>query len=284
MRLSNEQRARALGMLDAGTDQTAVAAAFGVHKSTISRLLQRYRTAGTVNDRQRSGRPRVTTLRQDRAIRLVHLRNRFKTATMTARETPGHNRPAISRDTVLRRLREFDIRCRRPYVGTPLTAVNRRRRLRWANQHRRFLVRQWRNILFTDEVKVMIDFNDRRQRVFRRRGERHADACVKEVDRFGKASAMVWGGISHFGKTNLVFINQRGLWAQGRNGRQRQQGLTARRYIDDVLRPVVVPYLAAHPGMVLQQDNARPHTARITSSTYSGRTFKSYHGLRIQQT
>ena len=255
MRLSNEQRARALGMLEAGTNQTVVAVTFGLHKSTISRLLQRYRTT-------RSGRPRVTTLRQDRTIQLIHLRNRFKTATATAREIPGRNRPVLSRDTVLRRLRGFGIRCRRPYVGTPLTAVNRCRRLQWANRHRKIILRQWRNTLFTDAVKVMVDFNDRRQCVFRRRGEHQVDACATEVVRFGKASTMVWGGISHYGKTNLVFINQRGLGAQGRNGRQ--QGLTARRYIDEILRPVVVPYLSAHPGMILPQDNARPHTARVT--------------------
>ena len=98
-------------------------------------------------------------------------------------------------------------------------------------------------------VKVAVDFNDRRQHVFPHRGERHFDVCVTEVDRFGKASTMVLGGISHYGKTNLVFINQCG--AQWPNGRQRQQGLTARRYLDDILRPVVVPYLAAHPVMIM---------------------------------
>jgi len=55
-------------------------------------------------------------LRQDRTIRLMHLRNRLKTATRTASEIPGRNRPVVSRDTVLLRLRGFGIRCCRPYV------------------------------------------------------------------------------------------------------------------------------------------------------------------------
>ena len=110
----------------------------------------------------------------------------------------------------------------------------------------------------------MIDINDRRQRIFCRRRERFSDACVKEVDRFGTASTMVWGGISHNGKTDLIFINGRGRGATGRNGLQRQQGLTAQRYVDEILRPVVLPYVAANRGMVLQQDNARPHAALLT--------------------
>ena len=238
-----------LGLVQAGADQNVVARQLGVHKLTIRSLVQKFRQTNTGNDRPRSGRPRATTLRQDRTIRLMHLRNRFKTATRTAMEIPGRNRPTVSRDTVLRRLRSFGIRCRRPYVAAPLSAAHRRRRLASANQHQRFLARQWRNTLFTDKAKVMIDFNDRRQRVFRRVRERFSDACVKQVDR----STMVWGGISHQGKTDLVFINGRGRGAAGRNGRQRQQGLTAQRYVDEILRPVALPYVAAHPGLTAGQ-------------------------------
>ena len=57
---------------------------FGVHKSTISRLVQRLRATSRLTDRPRSGRSRVTTQRQDRRIRLVHLRNRLRTTTETA--------------------------------------------------------------------------------------------------------------------------------------------------------------------------------------------------------
>ena len=74
MRPSIEQRARAIGMVQAGADQNVVARQLGVHKSTISRLVQKFRQTNTVNDRPRSGRPRATTLRQDRTIRLMHLK------------------------------------------------------------------------------------------------------------------------------------------------------------------------------------------------------------------
>jgi len=116
MKLSNEQRARAVEMLEAGVNQTVVAREFGVHSSTISRLQSKFRDTNTVADRPHAGRPRVTTLCQDRTIRLMHLRNRLMTATRTASEIPGRNRPVVSRYTVLSRLRGFGIRCRRPFV------------------------------------------------------------------------------------------------------------------------------------------------------------------------
>ena len=37
----------------------------------------------------------------------------------------------------------------------------------------------------------------------------------------------------------------------------RCRGVTARRYVDEVLHPVLVPFMAGQCGMVFQQDNAR---------------------------
>ncbi|GFU31271.1 DDE_3 domain-containing protein [Trichonephila clavipes] len=39
--------------------------------------------------------------------------------------------------------------------------------------------------------------------------------------------------------------------------------LTGKRYVDDILRPPVGPFLNGLPGAILQQDNARPHTAIV---------------------
>ena len=46
-----------------------------------------------------------------------------------------------------------------------------------------------------------------------------------------------------------------------------QGNLTAQRYVDNILRPVLLPLLAQHGArrqLVFQHDNARPHTARLT--------------------
>jgi len=43
VKLSNEQRARAVEMLEAGVNQAVVAREFGVYRSTISRLQSKFR-------------------------------------------------------------------------------------------------------------------------------------------------------------------------------------------------------------------------------------------------
>ncbi|GFU62564.1 DDE_3 domain-containing protein [Trichonephila clavipes] len=39
--------------------------------------------------------------------------------------------------------------------------------------------------------------------------------------------------------------------------------LTDQRYVDDILRLHVGPFLNGLPGEIFQQDNARPHTVRV---------------------
>jgi transposase len=72
-RLDENQRLRAIGMLQAGLAQNVVARHFGCHRNTIMSLWRRLRQSGNTRDRRRSGRPRVMLRRQDNHIRLVHL-------------------------------------------------------------------------------------------------------------------------------------------------------------------------------------------------------------------
>ena len=85
-------------------------------------------------------------------------------------------------------------------------------------------------------------------RVFRRRGERFADNCLIERDRFGGVGVMVWGGIMGRKKTNLIVV---------------QGNLNAQGYINQILQPEAVPFIQRHWPAILMHDNARPHVARI---------------------
>lgn len=250
-RLNQNQRMQAIGMVDAGLRHYDVANRFGVTRATITRLVTRYRTRGSAADVPRSGRPRVTTPEQDRHIRTSHLRDRFLPATRTAVATPGRTNNRISAQTVRNRLAERGIRAFRPYTGAMLTRRHRQLRREWTGQHARWIQVQWNSVLFTDESRFCLRRGDGRERVYRRRGERFADACVRQVDRFGGGSVMVWGGITFNNRTDLVFVDG---------------NLTAQRYCDEILAPVVVPFFDVNRRVtLLQQDNARCHSARLTT-------------------
>ena len=193
-RQTEVQRGQAIAMLMQGQRQQQVALQFGVNVSTIERLVRRLRDTRRVADHPRRGRPRVTTPRQDRAIRLAHLRNRHVTATETALTTVGNHNRHIHPKTVRNQLREFGLRARRPYIAFPLTRARHARRIAWLAAYgpRQFPMRQWRRVFFTDESRFTLFRPDSRRRVYRHRGECFAEACVFERDRFGVAR--LWSG------------------------------------------------------------------------------------------
>ena len=215
-----------------------------MHVSTIERLVRRLRETGRVADRPRSGRPLVTSQRQDKAIRLAHLCNRHLTATETAVNTVGSHNRRIHPKTVRNRLHEYGIRARSPNVGLPLNRARRARRMAWvtAQTPRRFPMRQWRCVFFTDESRFTLCRADERRRLYRRRRKQFVDACVFERDRYGGGSVMDLGGISHSVKWPLIVV---------------PGNLTAVRYRDEILRPVAGPLVQQHQ-MTFQLDNARP--------------------------
>ena len=119
--LRQHERDRAVGMVQAGMHQIGVANHFGCSKLTITKLMSRLRQTGSTSDRSCSGRPRETTLRQDRHIRLIHLRDQFVPATVTARQTQGRHNPRIFAQTIRNRLKAAGLRSCRPVVGAVLT-------------------------------------------------------------------------------------------------------------------------------------------------------------------
>ncbi|GFV39038.1 transposable element Tcb2 transposase [Trichonephila clavipes] len=60
---------------------------------------------------------------------------------------------------------------------------------------------------------------------------------------------MVWGAIVYNTRSPLVLI--RGT-------------MTAQRYVYDILQPHVFPLMQWLPGVLFEQDNSRPHTARLS--------------------
>ncbi|GFS62691.1 transposable element Tcb1 transposase [Trichonephila clavipes] len=98
-------------------------------------------------------------------------------------------------------------------------------------------------IVFSDESRFVLGTDDNRVRVWRRPGERYNSPHTVRI-----AGVMVRGTMSYDSRSTLIVM--RGT-------------LTGQRYVDDILRPHVGSFLNGLPGAIFQQDNARPHAARV---------------------
>ncbi|GFT93628.1 transposable element Tcb2 transposase [Trichonephila clavipes] len=156
----------------------------------------------------------------------------------------------VSTQTVRNRLHGVGLYARRPMVCVRLTSRHRRDRREWATEHVNWRRNEWSNVLFSDESRFSVHPDNRRIFIWRDRGSRNNPAFVHESVRFGGGAVLVYDGISIDERTDLYII--------------RGGPLTAHRYRDEILRPIVVPYAAAiGDDFILMDDNCRPHRTNL---------------------
>ncbi|PRD31215.1 UNVERIFIED_CONTAM: hypothetical protein NCL1_24059 [Trichonephila clavipes] len=96
---------------------------------------------------------------------------------------------------------------------------------------------EWNEVVFTDESRICLQPHDGQIRVWRHRGERMLN-CSNMHHLTGPAPCIIiWGGIAYHSRTLLVRI---------------AGTLNCQRYISE-----------GFATGIFQQDNARPHVARI---------------------
>jgi transposase len=127
--LTSNEAAQAVGMILAGQVQRAVAGHFNVSQSVISRLWNRFQHTGNVAERPRSGRPRKTTVRQDRYLSNMAKRQRFQSAVRLNSDFRTATGVRVSSQTVRNRLHTANMRAYRPAVRPLLTFRHRTARL-----------------------------------------------------------------------------------------------------------------------------------------------------------
>ena len=248
--LTEAEVAHAIGMLQGGVSQSDVGRHFAVHRSVIHRAWQRFQATGQYSARPRSGRPRATTRREDQYVVLSARRQRFVTARRLQTDLQTATGTRVSTQTVRNRLHQAGLQARRPAQRVPLNQRQRQTRLNWGRQHGHWRLNKWRRVVFTDESRFSLDFNDGRQQVWRQPGERFAACTVAEHDRYGGGSLMVWGGIWAGGRTDLVVF--------------RRGALNANRYLTEVIRPHVIPQMRRlGGGYLFMDDNAPCHRAHV---------------------
>ena len=120
--LKLDQRNRVQGMLETEMYVTAVAHQIGVQHSTVSQLWSRWEATGSLQDRQRSGRPRVLTAAQDQYIVLMSRKNGFIAAKKIASQHHVATRTRASDKTIRRRVHTRTLCARKPYIFVPLSS------------------------------------------------------------------------------------------------------------------------------------------------------------------
>ena len=197
-----------------------------------------------------TGRYRVTTRRQDRFLQMTVRRQSNITAMHLVLRLQEDLQLLVSDQILRRRLHEVNLHARRPLCVPAIG--NRGPRLSWAWKHLPFSIEQWSLVLLTDEARYGFHPDSQRTRIWRTPGRVSRLRHPIEIQSYQGGTIMVWAGIRLGGRTLLV-------WIQGI--------MTAQKYRDEVIEPVIVPLrIEIGQEFLLMHDNAPSHTARLVSA------------------
>lgn len=235
-------------MAESGMKQKDITRRLNISQSQVSRLLTKHRQTGNVTVRPRSGCPKGTTPREDRRMCILARQNRFWSAEQVRQGLQSGTGIRVSRELVNKRLLARCLKSRKPAKRPNLRPDHKTDRLNWARTRQHYRIREWRNVLWSDESRFCLYHEDGRRRVRRQPGEIYRDNCVDVKVAGGGGSVMVWGAFSYDHVLQLKVIDGT---------------MNAVKNMDEILEPIVRPFLE-NPngqGMSFQDDNARPHRA-----------------------
>ncbi|GFV35633.1 transposable element Tcb2 transposase [Trichonephila clavipes] len=248
--LTDSESWRVVGRLERGPNSSRSSAShWGVRQCDFQDL-EPFLDTGIADRRPGQGRRWATTPNEDRYLVLTARRHRNMNATLLQQHLRLASGTAVSTQTVRNRLHGVGLYARRPMVCVRLTSRHRHDRSEWATEQVNWRRNEWSNVLFSDESHFSVHPDNRCIFIWRDRGSRNNPAFVHESVRFGGRGVLVNGGISIDGRRYLYII--------------RDGPLTACRYRDEILRPIVVPYTAAiGDEFILMDVNCRPPRANL---------------------
>jgi hypothetical protein len=193
------------------------------------------------NGAQGSGCPRRTPDKQDRHLRFLAFRDHHMSSSSVAPAWYNVMGGLISMPTIYHRIRSWGLHSYRPHLVLPLTCELRRQRLDWCRERINWDA-EWNVVVFSDEFRFYLGMHDGRQRGRRLGGERHNAAYSVE---------------RHVGSYLLREQTSSDFYPEFND-------CPTRRYVQEVLQPVLVPYVQEILKVRYQQDNARAYIASVS--------------------
>ena len=158
--------------------------------------MRKHTQTNNVKDLPRSGRPRVTSDRDDRALQRLVRRMSFAISPVLKQRWLSNIRLSIK--TVRNRLKSARLKSRRVIKRPLLADRHRRTRLAWCFiAQRGWNLRKWRKIHWSDESRFLLHVTDGQMRVWRHKNTAYSPRNIQPTVPYSGGSVMVWGCISH---------------------------------------------------------------------------------------
>ena len=148
--LSREEIKLILANHEEGKSYSEIAGIVRRSKSVVYRVISRFKADKKLEPKLRTGRPPMTTKREDRMIVKMSLKDRFNTATSISRAFCVQTGKSIPRKTFFRRLNKEKLVARIPCRKPLISKKNQKVCLDFATEHIVWTEKQWNMVHFCD--------------------------------------------------------------------------------------------------------------------------------------
>jgi len=188
-----------------GLSYRAIADILQISIGVISKLVKQYRQHNNLRDNLKNcGRKQILNVREVRRVLLFVRRNPCITCYELKNIIESEFGKQLSVKTVRNILKRNGFVSKFKKVKPLLTKRHKRLRLNFARQYVNKDMSFWRTVMFTDETRITLQNDSKRQRVWRKANEKkqfHAYS-VKHP-----AGVMLWGAFTASGPGRIRFLN-----------------------------------------------------------------------------
>ena len=189
--LSEDLKRRIVAQHEDGQGYKKIANTLKLSCSTVAKIIQRFKSAGSTQNRPRVGRPKKLSARAERHIQMLSLKDRRRSAVSIAAEIEELGSQPLGAHTIRCTLHQIGVHgChprRKPLLKTIYKKASKQFTEDMSTKHRDY----WNHVLWSDEMKVNLFGSDGFQHVWRRLHEEYKDKCVMLIVKHGGGNVMV---------------------------------------------------------------------------------------------
>ena len=157
----------------------------------MAKIIHRFQSAGSTQNRPRVGRQKKLSERAVRYIQMLSLKDRRKSAVSIAAEIELVGGPPVSAQTIRRTLHQIVVHGCHPWRKPILKAIYKKAFKLFAEDMPRKHMDYWNHVLWFDEMKIYLFGSDGFKHVWWRPGEEYKDKCVMPTVNHGGGNVIV---------------------------------------------------------------------------------------------
>lgn len=205
--LSLGERKIVINMHRMGKSYTEIGKLVKRSRSTIQKVVNRFKQENRIENKARTGRPRKLSEREERYICNEAWKDPKKSAVKLAVEVQKNFDTTVHEETIRRVLHKSNLKSysarKKPYVSE----INRKKRLEFAKKYKGVEPEFWKKVIWSDESKFNLFGPDGHGRVWRKPKEALNPKNTIKTVKHGGGGIMVWGCMAASGVGNMVIID-----------------------------------------------------------------------------